>query len=102
VVSQGDIRVTVKAERTASQPEGYAGYDTGQGDGLGGVRSLIVTNTKLDVAEGKADAVRHFPDTTVTDLVEGLTRLKVSTRGVIAVLQAVRAAGALHAELVVQ
>jgi flagellar P-ring protein precursor FlgI len=102
VVSQGDIRVTVKAERTASQPEGYAGYDAGQGDGFGGVRSLVVTNTKLDVAEGKADAVRHFPDTTVTDLVEGLTRLKVSTRGVIAVLQAVRAAGALHAELVVQ
>jgi len=102
VVSQGDIRVTVKAERTASQPEGYGGYGLGQGTGGDGVRSLVVTNTRLDVNEGHGDAVRHFPDTTVSDLVEGLTRLKVNTRGIIAVLQAVRAAGALHAELVVQ
>jgi flagellar P-ring protein precursor FlgI len=95
VVSQGDIRVSVTAERYASQPEAYA--DTG-----GAVRSLVVTNTRLDVAEPRTDAVARFPHTTVADLVEGLSRLHVNTRGIIAVLQAVKSAGALHAELIVQ
>jgi flagellar P-ring protein precursor FlgI len=101
VISQGDIKVTVTAERFASQPGGYGGYAAAAGAGPG-LRSLVVTNTKLDVSEGHPDAVRSFPDTTVADLVEGLARLKVDTRGVIAVLQAVKAAGALHAELLVQ
>jgi flagellar P-ring protein precursor FlgI len=96
VVSQGDIRVAVTAERFASQPDNYAGYSNGD------VSSLVVTNTKLEVNEGGRDAVRRFPAATVADLVEGLSRLKVDTRGIIAVLQAVKAAGALHAELVVQ
>jgi flagellar P-ring protein precursor FlgI len=39
---------------------------------------------------------------TVADLVQALSRLKVSTRDVISILQAVKAAGALHAELVLQ
>jgi len=97
VVSQGDIKVAVTAERYASQPDGYAAYAAGAAAG-----GLIVTNTRLDVTEGRRDAVRRFPAATVADLVEGLSQLKVDTRGVIAVLQAVKAAGALHAELVVQ
>ena len=95
VVSQGDVKVTVSADNYASQPENYGGFG-------GNVRSLIVTNTRLDVSETRTDAVARFPNTSVADLVEGLSRLRVNTRGVIAVLQAIKAAGALHAELVVQ
>jgi flagellar P-ring protein precursor FlgI len=94
VVSQGDIRVTVTADRQASQPEQYAGFG-------GNVRSLVVTNTRLDVDEQR-DAVVRFPNTTVGDLVSALVQARVNTRGIIAVLQAVRAAGALHAEIIVQ
>jgi flagellar P-ring protein precursor FlgI len=39
---------------------------------------------------------------TVSDLVQSLARLKTSTRDVISILRAVKAAGALHGELVVQ
>jgi flagellar P-ring protein precursor FlgI len=99
VVSQGDIKVTVTGERYAMEGGGYPASMGRSGNaGLGG---LVVTNTKLDVDEGR-DAVRRFPAATVGDLVEGLSQLKVDTRGVIAVLQAVKAAGALHAELIVQ
>lgn len=94
VISQGDIRVAVTAENTASQPQYYAGYGEG-------VQSLVVTNTRLDVATGH-DAVVRLPNTSVGDLVQALSRAHVDTRGIIAVLQAIKAAGALHAEIIVQ
>jgi flagellar P-ring protein precursor FlgI len=94
VVSQGDIRISVNSYNEASQPLFYGGYSSD-------VRSLIVTNTKLEVSTPR-DAVASFPNTTVADLVEGLARVHVDTRGVIAVLQAVKAAGALHADIIVQ
>ena len=39
---------------------------------------------------------------TVSDLVQSLARMKTSTRDIISILRAIKAAGALHAELVVQ
>ncbi len=95
VVSQGDIRVTVTSENYASQPSFIGGFASD-------VQSLIVTNTKLDVDEGSNDAVATFPNTTVGDLVQGLSRSRVGTRRVISILQAIKAAGALHADIVVQ
>lgn len=94
VVSQGDIRVAVTAESQASQPQFYSG----SGDG---VQSLVVTNTRLDVSNDR-DAVVSLPATSVADLVQALSRARVDTRRIISVLQAVRAAGALHAEIIVQ
>jgi flagellar P-ring protein FlgI len=61
---------------------------------------LIVTNTRLDVDE--ADAVIRSSGSTVADLIQGLARSKVKTRDMIAILQAMKAAGALHAEIIVQ
>ncbi len=95
VVAQGDIRVTVVAENTASQPEFLSGS-------LSGVRSLVITNTRLDVDRGGNDTVATFPNTSVADLVQGLSAAHVDTRRIISILQAIRAAGALHAEIVVQ
>lgn len=94
VISQGDIRVTVTAETTASQP----GYLYGYGPGA---RSLVITNTSLEVDESD-DVVAAFPNTSVADLVEGLSHAHVSTRRIISILQAIKAQGALHAEIVVQ
>lgn len=94
VISQGDIRISVSVENQASQPTLYGGYAPN-------AQSLIVTNTKLAVTEGQ-DAVISFPNTTVADLVDGLSKLHVDTRGVISILQAIKAAGALHADIIVQ
>lgn len=95
VVSQGDIKVTVTSENYASQPSFIGGF-------ANDVRSLIVTNTSLQVDDGSNDAVATFPNTTVGDLVQGLTRSRVGTRRIISILQAIKAAGALHAEILVQ
>jgi flagellar P-ring protein FlgI len=39
---------------------------------------------------------------TVADLVQALARLRTNTRDVISILRAVKAAGALHADLLIQ
>jgi len=95
VVSQGDIRVTVTSDSYASQPELISGFNSG-------VRSLIVTNTTVDVEREANDVVARFPSTTVADLVQGLARARVDTRRMISILQAIKAAGALHADITVQ
>lgn len=95
VISQGDIKVTVASENYASQPSFIGGF-------ANDVSSLVVTNTTLEVEQGNDDAVVSFADTSVGSLFEGLTRAKVGTRRVIGILQAMKAAGALHAEIVVQ
>lgn len=94
-ISQGDIRVTVRATNTIAQD----GFSNGFASD---VRSLVVTNTRLDVDDSANDTVVRFPNTTVADLVQGLARSHVSTRRMISILQAIRAAGALHADILVQ
>lgn len=98
VIAQGDLKVTITGERTASQP----GFLGGFASDATNISSLVVTNTKLTVEDRKRDTVVSFPNTTVADLVQGLSRAKVDTRGIISVLQAVKAAGALHAAILVQ
>jgi flagellar P-ring protein precursor FlgI len=94
-ISQGDIKITIKAENIASQPGYFSGFASD-------VRSLVVTNTKLDVEDGVGDTVVRFPNTTVADLVQGLSRAHVNTRRMISILQAIKTAGALHADIIVQ
>lgn len=94
-ISQGDIKVTIKAENVASQPNFVSGFASD-------VRSLVVTNTKLDVDDSSGDTVMRFPNTTVGDLVQGLSRAHVNTRRLISILQAMKTAGALHADIIVQ
>ncbi len=95
VISQGDIKVSVTADNYASQPGFIGGFAPD-------VRSLIVLNSKLDVAESSRDASARFPSSTIADLVQGLTKMKVGTRDMISILNAIKAAGALHADIIVQ
>ena len=95
VISHGDLKVAVTSEQVGSQPSqiGVSGP---------GVRSMVVTNTQLKASEGHGVGSVVFPNTTVADLVQALAKMRVSTRDMIAILQAVKTAGALHAELIVQ
>jgi len=89
VVSQGDIKVSV------SQDNDAAPYMSDYG------RGLYVASKKLEAVQDR-DAVVRLPNTTVADLVQALTQAHVDTRGIISILQSIKAAGALHADIVVQ
>ena len=64
-IPASEVMVTV--DRQASQPFLDGGYAPG-------ARSLIVTNTRLDVTEAANDAVVRMPSTTVADLALALSR----------------------------
>jgi flagellar P-ring protein precursor FlgI len=94
VISQGDVKVAVSVDNQA----GPVPYFVGAGSTS---NTLVVSNTKLEVSDS-GDAAIRLPNTTVADLVQGLNKLHVSTRAMIAIMQAMKAAGALHADVIVQ
>ncbi|WP_237022475.1 flagellar basal body P-ring protein FlgI [Herbaspirillum frisingense] len=94
-ISHGDLKIAISTQNIASQPLfiGSAGP---------GVRTEIVSNTRVDVDEQNGPGYVGPGNNTVADLVQTLARMKTNTRDIISILRAVKAAGALHAELVVQ
>lgn len=93
-ISHGELRVSIAADNQVSQPLviGRAGP---------GVRTEPFTNSRLEVDELPAGGYL-MASNTVADLVQSLARMKTHTRDVISILRAVKAAGALHADLIVQ
>ena len=94
-VAYGNVTVTVASETYVSQPMMVG--RTGPG-----VRTQEVTNSTLTVDETPTSKFIPAGGTTVADLVQALTTLKTNTRDTIAILQAIKAAGALHADLIIQ
>lgn len=93
-ISHGDLKLSIRNENYASQPS----FIGNAGDG---VRTAMVTNTFVDVSEPESTGFVTGA-TTVSDLVQSLTRLKTNTRDIISILRAIKAAGALHADLIIQ
>lgn len=91
----GETKVTVSAETSVSQPWLVRG--TGAG-----VRTEVVTNSQLRAQEPVEPRFVPAGPTRVTDLVQLLAKAKTPPRDMISILQAIKAAGALHAELIVQ
>ena len=97
VVSHGDLKVSITTDYLVSQPTGVA--FTGPG-----VRTAVVPRTRIEVQEAPADgnvAVVEVSNT-VADLVKALARIKTQPRDMISILQGIKAAGALHADLIIQ
>jgi flagellar P-ring protein precursor FlgI len=94
-ISHGDLKVSITTEHLVSQPLtiGRAGP---------GIRTEVVANSKVEVEERNETGLVLSSSNTVAELVQSLTRIKTNTRDIISILRAVKAAGALHAELVVQ
>ena len=95
-VAHGDLKVNVVTDFLVSQPEGLL-VRPGPG-----VRTEVVPRTRIEANEGGINNVDMAAGTTVSELVTALKQVKSSTRDVIAILQSIKRAGALHAELVIQ
>lgn len=95
-VTHGDIRVAIDQRFLVSQPEGYLVRPGA------GVRTAVVPETNMEVTESQLTSVNLPQGATIEDLVSALRAVKATSRDVIAILQGVKRAGALHAELVIQ
>ena len=65
--------------------------------------SLLLPRTAIDIDQGGESRMALVEENvTLADLVDGLNALGVGPRDMIDILKAIKAAGALHAELLVQ
>jgi flagellar P-ring protein precursor FlgI len=94
-ISYGDLRISIVTDNTVSQPT----LLVNPGDSI---RTQTVSNSHIDVHEPLGATLVTQPGGTIADLMQALGRLGISARDVVSVLKALKAAGALHAELVVQ
>jgi flagellar P-ring protein precursor FlgI len=89
-VAHGNLTVRVTETPTASQPAPFSDGET-----------RVLPRTEIEVEQTGGD-VAIVGGTSLQTLVNGLNRIGVKPQGIIAILQAIKTAGALQAELVVQ
>jgi len=87
-VAHGNIQVSVGENPQVSQPNAFSGGKT-----------TTIDSTTVDVTEENAKLVVLPKTATLSSLVEALNGVGASPSDMIAVLQAIKAAGALHADL---
>ncbi|MEK1852680.1 MAG: flagellar basal body P-ring protein FlgI [Phyllobacterium sp.] len=88
-ISHGSLSVRVTETPTIVQPEPFS-------DGV----TAVEPNTNIQAAQTSNIGVLGGTD--LESLVKGLNQIGVKPQGIIAILQGIKTAGALHAELVVQ
>jgi flagellar P-ring protein precursor FlgI len=89
-VAHGNLTVRVTENLTVSQPNPFAEGET-----------VIVPETVV-TADQEGGNVAIVPGTNLQTLVAGLNRMGLKPNSIIAILQAIKSAGALQADLVVQ
>lgn len=94
-ISHGDLRISIVTDNQVSQPI----FVRQSG---GGIRTEVVSNSSVDVREGEGSAFVMSEGSTVAELVQALTKIRTSTRDIISILRAIKTAGALHADLIIQ
>jgi flagellar P-ring protein precursor FlgI len=92
-VSQGNLTLRVMEQPIVSQPNPFS--ENGE--------TVVVPRTEVEIEEEPGIGLAIVPEAvTLADVVSGLNALGVGPRDMIDILKAIKAAGALHAEFVVQ
>jgi len=107
-VSHGNLSIVIKERPRVWQPkefsppalDGGGGFTTKDGVTLApGGQTVVTPDSEVRVEEEKAHLMLVPESVSIGDLVRALNALGVSSRDLIAILQAIKAAGALHADL---
>jgi len=88
-VAQGNLTVTVTEQPVVSQPNALSNGET-----------VVVPRTGVRVDDGEGNKLAVVRDSvTLKELVDGLNALGIGPRDMITILQAIKAAGALQADI---
>ena len=90
-IAQGGLTISVTETPVASQPAPLSQGET-----------VVLPRTGIAVDEGKKGSLAMVGGASLQALVSGLNTLGVTPRDLITILQAVKSAGALQAEIEVQ
>ncbi len=91
-ISHGSLTIQVRAESQVSQPPPLS--DAGQ--------TVVVPAEEIEVSEEQGQVVAVPPQGSLNELVAALNALGVKPRDLIAIIQALKTAGALEAEVTIQ
>ncbi len=107
-VAHGNLTVTIKEHTYVSQPAPFASKIKKEGTPTqvpGGItmapggQTVVTKEHQIAVHEEKKKLVLLKSGATIGELVDSLNKIGVSPRDLMSILQAIRAAGALHAKL---
>lgn len=91
-IAQGNLSIAIAETPVASQPNAFGNGET-----------VVLPRTNITVDQGQPGNVALIEDTvSLSDLVTALNALGVTPRETIDILKSMKAAGALHAELILQ
>lgn len=90
-IAQGGLTISVAENPVASQPAPLSGGST-----------QVLPRTQISVDDGSGKSLAMLEGASLRSLVSGLNALGVSPRDLITILQALRSAGALQADIEVQ
>ncbi len=102
-ISQGGLTVRIQENYRVSQPGpvsigGSTGVITGAPIQIGG-NTVVVPETEIDISDEEQKFTILNGDVSLQELVNGLNAIGVGARQTISILQAIKAVGALHADL---
>lgn len=90
-VTHGNMVVTVKEDLEVSQPNAFAGGDT-----------VVVPNSNISIDDGSGNRMFKFaPGVALDDIVKAVNDIGASPSDLMSILEALKQAGALKAELIV-
>ena len=87
-VSHGNMTVVINTETTVSQPNALSGGETMQ-----------VSKSTIDIQADKGNIVQLKRGVSLNEVVKALNSIGATPQDLLAILQAMKSAGALHAEL---
>ncbi len=87
-ISHGNLTIIIKSTKAVSQPSP-----------LSGGKTKTITNNKVSVNESKGKFLTFPKGATVSQLVQALNKAGATPRDMMAIFQALKAAGALNADL---
>jgi flagellar P-ring protein precursor FlgI len=89
-VAHGNLKLIVQEHAFVSQPPALSGGET-----------VAVPETEIDLREESGNLMVMEKGVNIGDIASALNAIGASTRDLISIFQAIKAAGALHAELVI-
>lgn len=89
-IAQGNLTIRISENEDVSQPASFSNLNA---------ETIVSPDTTLDVTEGNSKLTVVEENITLEDLVNGLNSLGIGPRDLITILQAIKSAGALQAEI---
>jgi len=93
-IAQGGITITVQESKDVSQPNSFAGV---------GSKTAVVDHSEVQAEEKQTGGLAYLEGaTTLADVAKALSAFGVSPRDLASIMQALKGAGALRAEVIIQ